>query len=295
MKKSRFLYLHPQANAVVQRYLVAVDLNRAPITLPYLKKLLAHVEAANTDENSEWHGSWSNVPPYLTRLVKLSQTEGLESWGMPKTVGEMFTRIGERGLLPQELLPRLRNLVPAPQPKRVEAPSVIQTRVDALVKELREILPGSTVLYAADVTHEHENWLKALTKAFKVLKSRYPFPWMVASREMKKLVLDGKNRLGKGTEEAFWTHTRMVLRPKTGVGLGTLIHELGHAFQDMQPDSFEIDSWNAGYGNPPFSHTYFEDRAVEDFAECFRQFWMEPSVLKSKAPAKYVDMARRVA
>ena len=280
---------------VVQRYLVAVDLNRAPITLPYLKKLLVHVEAANTDENSEWHGSWSNVTPYLARLMRLSQMEGLESYGMPKTVGELFSAIEERELLPQELLPRLYKLVPAPQPKRVESPEVAQARVEILVAELREILPSTTVLYAEDVTHEHEKWLKDVIKAFKVLKSRYPFPWMVAGHEMKKLILDVKSRLGRGTEVAIWTTNRMVLHPKGTIGIGTLIHELGHAFEDMQPDSFEIASWNAGYGNPPFSHSYFEDRAVEDFAECFRQFWMEPSALKSKAPAKYSDMARRVA
>ena len=280
---------------VASRYLAAVDINQAPLTLPYLKKLLAYVETANNDENSEWHGSWYQVTEFIARLVKLSQMEGLETYGMPKTVGELFASVEERELLPRELLPLFYKTVPAPQPKRIESPDVVQARVDALVEALLDMLPSSTVLYAEDVKPEHEKWLKDILKAFTVMKSRYPVPWKVAVHEMKKLVLDARGRLGKGSEEAFWTPSRMVLHPKAGVGLGTLIHELGHAFEDMQSDSFEIETWKTPYGAPPFSHNYFETRSTEDFAECFRQFWQDTSTIKSKAPAKYTDMARRVA
>lgn len=36
------------------------------------------------------------------------------------------------------------------------------------------------------------------------------------------------------------------------------------------------------------------DRPVEDFAECFRQFFTEPGALRRAAPEKYEDMRSRL-
>jgi hypothetical protein len=76
--------------------------------------------------------------------------------------------------------------------------------------------------------------------------------------------------------------------------LGTLVHEIGHVFEEEQPDGFEIGTGRGLYGNAPFSHNYFQDRPVEDFAECFRQVHLEPSVVRKAAPAKYGDMRARL-
>ncbi len=75
----------------------------------------------------------------------------------------------------------------------------------------------------------------------------------------------------------------------------TLVHEVGHMFEDVQSDGFEIDTGRALYGNAPFSHDYLRERPVEDFAECFRQFFTEPGRLRRLAPAKYEDMRARLA
>jgi hypothetical protein len=75
----------------------------------------------------------------------------------------------------------------------------------------------------------------------------------------------------------------------------TLVHEVGHMFEDVQSDGFEIGSGRALYGNAPFSHGYLRERPVEDFAECFRQFFTEPGILRRAAPAKYEDMRARLA
>ena len=156
--------------------------------------------------------------------------------------------------------------------------------------------PAATgnVWHEYGVTRGKLKGLKAWTRAFKTVKTKYPKVGDVIERKIRVVVLDVQPT---DTADASWS-SRLSINLKGSPGssyVETLVHETVHAFEDLQPDGFEIAAGYAGYGKPPFSHNYFENRPVEDFAECFRQFFTEPARLKSKSPEKYADMARRVA
>jgi len=277
------------AERVAARYAAAA----APITLPWLKKLLAYMVKANVDEQSEWSGSWTLAIHDVERMVRLFQND--DTYDVPKTVSEFYTRLEERGYLPAELLGLVKR-IPVPRPPRVIPEGVLQAKVDAAVDTLRGLLPGSLQIHG-EVEPVHLDEILRLVRAVQTVKARYPVPWKVMEKVVRMVRL---NTRGHGTARAYWTMPSsplvVNLRGKGAVEIsaGMLVHELGHAFQDLQPDTQQIDGWERAYGNPPFSHGYLQGRSVEDFAECFRQFFLERTQLKSKAPVKYQDMLDRV-
>jgi hypothetical protein len=280
----------PSAIRVAARHLMSV-----PVTLPYLRRLLAYVEAANEDESSEWRGSWTVVLPDLRRLAGRSIEDTALLWGGVPTVADVIARMEDRGVDP-ELLRRVREDVPLPRAPRAP-PSADQVRAafDAAVAEFGAALPSRASLnvqheYAA--TPEKVRSLRAWTRAFEAVRSKYPAVWAVMERNLRVLRLEVRPT---DSADASWgSYLTVNLRDTSRPYTGTLVHEVGHMFEDQQSDGFEIGTGRGLYGNAPFSHTYFQDRPVEDFAECFRQFFTEPGVLRRAAPGKYGDMRSRL-
>lgn len=267
-----------------------------PVTSAYLKRVLDFMVSANEDENSEWKGSWSNFIPDFRRLATRSLEDTKSLWGSVPTVAEVMDRMRDQGLH-EVLIQQVLDAVPLPKAPR-PPPTQDQTKADfaKVVDSFRETLPPSASL---NVRHEHEATpgkakdLKAWTRAFKTVKAKYPQVWAVLSQKLRVIVLEVRPT---GTASAAWSLQLLINlndRPLSSYA-GTLVHEVGHMFEDLQPDQHDIQGWQGLYGNPPFSHNYLKERPVEDFAECYRQFFTEPSLLKRLAPAKYADMAARI-
>jgi hypothetical protein len=284
------------ARRVVSRWLSAATPLEVPVTLPYLRKLLAYVEAANEDETSEWRGLWTVVLPDLRRLAGRSVEDTALLWGGVPTVADILARMEYKGLEP-ELLQRVRQDVPVPRAAPRAPPSADQVRVefDTALAEFGAVLPPRASLnvqheYAA--TPEKVKSLRVWVRSFKAVRSKYPEVWAVMERHLRALHLEVRPR---DSAEASWgSYLTINLKDTTRSYTGALVHEVGHMFEDEQPDRFEIAAGRRLYGNAPFSHGLFEDRPVEDFAECFRQFFTEPSLLRRAAPSKYEDMRLRL-
>lgn len=267
-----------------------------PVTSAYLKRVLDFMVSANEDENSEWKGSWSFSISEFRRLATRSLEDTKSLYGSVPTVAEVMDRMRDQGL-PEVLIQQILGAVPLPKAPR-PPPTQDQTKAEfaKAVDSFLEVLPSFASL---NVWHEHQATpgkakdLKAWTRAFKTVKAKYPQVWAVLSQKLRVLVLD----VGPtSTAVASWTlrlYINLNDRPLPSYA-GTLVHEVGHMFEDLQPDQDDIDGWQSLYGNPPFSHSYLKERPVEDFAECYKQFFTEPSLLKRLAPAKYADMAARI-
>ena len=106
-----------------------------------------------------------------------------------------------------------------------------------------------------------------------------------------------KVHLGRptGSEDASWRSGGVLDLDVTRAGdpkvrASQLTHELGHAFEELHRLGGE-----APWGEPPFVSDYAEFKpGVEDVAESFRAYIEEPSVLRSKCPAKYEAIKRLV-
>jgi hypothetical protein len=267
-----------------------------PVTLPYLRRLLAYVEAANEDEASEWRGSWHVMLPDLRRLAGRSVEDTALLWGGVPTVADILARMADRGLDP-ELLRRVREDVPLPRAPRAP-PTREQSRADfdAAVAGFEASLPSGASLnvqHDYDFTPAKTKALRVWTRAFVTVRSKYPAVWAVMGRRLRVLSLEVRPT---DSADAWWgTYLTINLKDSVRSYVGTLVHETGHMFEDDQPDGFEIGSGRGLYGNAPFSHNYLREQPVEDFAECFRQFFTEPGVLRRAAPSKYEDMRARLA
>lgn len=266
-----------------------------PVTLPYLRRLLAYVEAANDDEASEWRGSWTNVLPDLRRLAGRSVEDTALLWGGVPMVADVVARMEDRGLDP-ELLRRVRGDVPLPRaPRAPPTRDQVRSDFDAAVAEFGVVLPSRASL---NVQHDYDSTpaktkaLRVWTRAFATVRSKYPAVWSVMEAKLRVLSLEVRPT---DTADASWgTYLTINLKDSVRPYVGTLVHEVGHMFEDEQPDGFEVGSGRGLYGNAPFSHNYFQDRPAEDFAECFRQLFVEPGVLRRAAPEKYEDMRARL-
>ena len=277
-----------------------------PVTMPYLRRLLAYVEAANVDETDEWRGSWHVVLPYLRRLARGVAGKELgrrvidtiwtgDEHRVP-WVADILARMEDEGLNP-ELLRRVREDVPLPRAPRAP-PTQEQSRADfdAAVAAFAAVLPSRASLnvqHDYDFTPAKTKALRVWTRAFATVRSKYPAVWSIMQTKLRVLSLEVRPT---DTVDASWgTYLTINLKDYVRSYVETLVHETGHMFEDVQSDGFEIMAGYVLYGNAPFSHNYLRERAVEDFAECFRQFFTEPSRLRRLAPAKYEDMRARLA
>jgi hypothetical protein len=247
------------------------------LTEPWLQQALAYMQGQNSDESSVWRGSWTLAIREIERILRVEDVEQM-------TLADLLARL-ERKLDP-ELVVELERALPAPK-----APTGVSR--ESLEAELADILPGTTRVIWAHEGHDPKA-VAALVQSLRAVKAKYPKAWKVLVKGVRKLVLDSKP---SGTAEASYARQTVTVGLRKGILMRpeTLVHELGHAFQDMQPDSGQIDRWATLYGNPPFSHDYLPERSVEDFAETFRQALVEPGLLRSGAPAKFDDMQGRLA
>jgi len=287
-------WMDTRRGAVKQAAQVA-EAGNVPVTLPYLRRLLAYVEAANVDEDSEWRGSWMNVLPDLRRLASRSVEDTALLWGGVPTVADVLSRMEDRGLDPV-LLRQAREAVPTPR-----APRAPPTREQELagfgeaVSAFAAVLPPRASLnvdHEYDATPEKTQALRSWTRAFVAVRVKYPAVWAVMERRLRILRLEVRPT---DSADASWgLYLTINLKSVSRFYTGALVHEVGHMFEDEQADAFAIGSARGLYGNPPFSHHYMQDRPVEDFAECFRQFFTEARDLRRRAPAKYADMEARL-
>lgn len=209
--------------------------------------------------------------------------------GVRPTVAIVLERLEDRGLDPY-LIQQIKSNVKLPK-----QPAQPVLNVQEAVADFKAVLPSRTIL---NVRNEHKatlgrlKSLRAWSRAFAVVQVKHPAVWAVLTHSLRLVQLDFNS---SDTADASWSrHLSVNLTETPRSYVGTLVHETGHMFEDAQSDKQEIAGWKRLYGNPPFSHNYFEDRAVEDFAECFRQYHMEPAKLKRSAPMKFEDIALRM-
>ena len=82
--------------------------------------------------------------------------------------------------------------------------------------------------------------------------------------------------------------------PSTGTKRHVLFHELGHWFRQEHVEYFSINGmWSPSW--PNYAGVYDRDTAEEGFAEAFATYFIDPGHLRSRYPALYTDMEKRVA
>lgn len=273
-----------------------------PITIPYLKRLLSYLEdaerAPDEDPLAYWRGFFSAPLRVVTRILRVGIEQASYAYGSgPMTIADLFGRFENDGM-PPELIALVRKAVGEPKPVRSPTKGEVQTDFNNATQGLSEALPARCTLnvhhdYLAEAKHVAE--VRIWARAMLAVRSKYPTVWSVFERQAGPVVLEVRP---SGSAEASWsTHLTINLQghlKSLALAQHTLVHEIGHAFEDLQPDTFEIDTGRALYGKPPFSHQYMQERPVEDFAECFRQFFTESALLRRTAPAKYTDMQARI-
>jgi len=231
-------------------------------------------------------------PDYLRRLK--DEYSGVE----PFPVAELWEYLAGRDVTPEEITllqktqaPRTRTPKEKPQIDPFQLASMIGT---ASGKPYLYGLPDDwKYTKPADVELMTKN-AKMWVKAFEKLKS-YTVAEKVHHQITHKILVRVK---GTGTEEASWKSGNVMVlnlsRPIVSVAMGIeiLVHELGHAFEEL----FELSELINVYGpeHLPCITDYAKRNVWEDFAETFLYYSMHPSELKRKVPAKYEDMGRRI-
>lgn len=256
------------------------------LSTQYLKKLLAVSEAG--DE------SWGSVESFaikpLNRWIKLIQ-EG-SSFTVPKNREDLFETLVDRGV-PSWELERLRS-IPEPLVRVVKPkePVVAKEEWDRLQDLVGAPNTRTGDLFIDPAFNQH---IKALNRALIVVKSKYPFAWKILQHRVKQFSV---TRRGHGTEDGNWQGYKnggtleIVFKPQwVQPFVMTLLHELGHVFEDQHDILLLMDIYGQGHG--PFVSNYHGKNTSEDFAETFREFWQSPANLKKVNPAKYLDMKHR--
>jgi hypothetical protein len=247
------------AERVARRWVAATQ-----ITKEYVAKLKA---LAEKDPSTFW-----SSPPVLKQLYNRLDMELIDPFPLSELAGYLLGRNvdeDEVKVLIKTKAPRQR------KPKTVDF-------VDAFLG--LEKLTGVSAI--VDMSLEHEPWAGNMVtlwgKGYKAMK---PKAKKVFSQYVKKIKL----RKPRGSEDASWDGGVLVLTLKPQMSdyktmAGYLTHEMGHALEE----GANVDLWSPPWGEPPFISDYAEWKPnVEDFAESFFSYVIEPSLLKRKAPAKY--------
>jgi hypothetical protein len=144
---------------------------------------------------------------------------------------------------------------------------------------------GKSVIFQGGLEHQKDA-AKGVLGWIKALKGLKPKAKSVFDNMVHKIRL----RSGRGSEDASWDSGGVLsLVVESGThSSGTLAffvtHELGHAVEEHA----HVHTHEAPWGAPPFISEYAASKPfVEDFAECFRAYVLEPSALKKASPAKF--------
>lgn len=130
-------------------------------------------------------------------------------------------------------------------------------------------------------------WIVALYE----LEAYHQLPWKLLKEESKGIVFG----LPRQSEDAQWRPGSILFLATKDAGynkrhmLKSIVHELGHALEEK----FEVNVDRSIYGKPPFANNYSYTNPVEDFAESFMLYELEPMFLQRVAPNKFKDMSRR--
>lgn len=253
------------AERVLHRWVEATT----QVTKEYVQQLK---DVAQRDPSTFW-----SSPRILNRLF-LDLDLGMVD---PFPVSELSAYLLDRGVDEDEAKALLKV-----KPKR--APKTLSFS-DAL--QAVEKAAGASVIFEGRL--QHEPWapqaMMQWAKAFKKLKAAAK---KAAARYVKKVKLHAP----RGSEDASWQRGVLALALKPSLldvsVLATfLTHELGHAVEE----GVHLDPFAPPWGKPPFISDYAESRPnVEDFAESFRSYVLEPSHLKRVAPEKYEALRRLV-
>lgn len=264
----------PSPARVAQRHL-----SRLPWTIPYLKGVIKAIESQV--------GSGMPGAGVLESLIKR------HGWGdvEPFPVSELVELMEWKGAWPEEL-----EILRAARPPRRQRPKKYTVSWPEAYLALEKAAGKPLVLINITMDTD-QHLIPAMimwTKAIESL-SKYRAAWKLWQSEVRKLRL-----MGRGTgPEASWQasgvlYLNLTKTPRhVGSAREILIHELGHALEDKL--DLTVSPWDdTPYGQPPYVSSYADTNASEDFAETFLVLMVEPSRLKNKAPAKYIDMRSRV-
>ncbi len=253
----------PSPLRVASRYLLAAE---PQITEAYYQKL---VDLAQKDE----------LLDALARLQRGKRT--ILNPDFPMTITGLWEYLTGFDVAPEEIAA----LKKVPLPRAPRAPKGMD-----YTEFSREM--GKSVVLGVEFDQIPPAVLKAWVKAVETLPRHAAD---IYRSEVKKVKLAP----ARGTEDASWDAGGVLKlsvkgsNPDPKVYRLHLVHELGHALEEKL--GISVTAWDdTPYGKPPFVSDYAEVNASEDFAETFRAFEMEASLLKRVAPAKYADMAGRV-
>jgi len=257
------------ATAKVLLRLARKLLASAPLTKPYLQKIVRKVES----------DPYTFVPNGAEIAKKWMQPSRLE---LELTADDLWKAMRREGVSEDEI----RELQKIPQPRQRRKPTK-QTKQFDLVDFGKAV--GASVATQGDVWDMGkeaglvEKGIGQLrrTKAGRLWSQVNKIVLTPDVRPAARWDAGGVLRIGlKGkTKASDWKHT--------------IAHELGHALESKS--GLTVTAWDdTPYGKPPYPSPYGEMNPSEDFAEAFRMFVMEPGVLKRVAPSKYADMKARM-
>ena len=259
-----------------------VKTSAGPLTVAYLKKLLARAEQGFPEVTS---GPGFSVP-FLQRWLR-NLKDDLSSLN-PATQEDLFEALSDRGVFPEELLGLKRVSQPRTAPEKPST-SELDPKVWALANEL---FP-SIILRGPDLTAQENGTLSCWLQATRTMLAKHPVAAKVWHQRVKKVMLDTS---GQGSADASWEdpalHLRLRKTTRASVCLTYLLHELGHAFQSAFSS---LELWeHYGPHNGPCISAYAETNSDEDFAETFLYYLTAPRLLQRTVPLKYQDMKSRV-
>ena len=264
------------ASVVLARFIES-----APITAPYLTKLIAFMEAENSSETSYYRGTWGSSIRYVQRWLRQLATDPTE---VPKTVGEMIQWFESRSELDPAQITQLKEAIAMPRAVKTPKPTL---DFYAMRRKLEQ-LTGKKISHQASL-EARADVPERLAQVLHALKKLKPSAKRALNTVVRTISLVAKPR---GSEDASWDGggtMRLVIKEHQNMSVESWVyfitHELGHGLEEHH----HIDSWGAGpWGHPPFISDYARSKPnIEDFAESYTAYVMEPAHLKAKAPTKF--------
>ena len=115
-----------------------------------------------------------------------------------------------------------------------------------------------------------EEGLKGAGELFGGLEKTYPIVGKIIAAGLIRGLVTHTTRKKSGHEANYNPLTRNVEVNMPGLTAGTLLHEIGHALEELAPDGWQSsEGW--GHGQPSASHYAASGDPSEQFAEAFVQ------------------------
>jgi hypothetical protein len=254
-------------------------IDSAPVTGPYLQKLITIMERENVSETSEWRGMWGRAADRLKGWARRIDANDL--YEVPPTLGDLIQDLEARQMLEPEQIHQLRDLAPTPT-KAKPKPTV--TFYDAW-RQL-ETLTGKSVVFDGrlEALEDAAERTLAIVAGLKKLK---PAAKRAFETLVRKIYLGTK---GYGSEDASWRLNQqldlLVKAHPPSVWAKIITHELGHGVEEHH----RVNLFEPPWGLPPFISDYAATKPSEDFAESYAEYVISPATLKAQCPAKWAAL-----